>query len=308
MLILVTCDARACAELSQDHDNLPLNAEKAVWTRRTFFGVLPWWALCLSNWTIGSTLLSLGLTVWQALMCTAIALSITTGLDIIAGHIGARHRITEPIACRLSFGITGSTLLVAVFGIYTLVWYSVQMWFGSQCLRVVIGAIAPQFLTMEDNLGSEALATNDLISILLFWVVLLVLHWWNIDLIRKIAREAALVVFASMLSIVITCLVKAKGVGPLFNRPYEVIGVSEPPRGGELRWTLCLAISIVLSVNCTWFMPSALPCRVTCILNLVSLQILLASLKTRGMRYQRSASQLACVSRRYSLVYCLRQL
>ena len=179
-------------------------------------------------------------------------------LDIIAGHIGTRHRITEPIACRLSFGITGSTLLVAVFGLFTMIWYSVQLFFGSQCLRVVIGAIAPQFLTIEDNLGSEALATDDLISLLLFWAILLVLHWWNIDMIRKIAREAVLVVLATMLSIVITCLVKAKGVGPLFSRPYEVIGVSEPPRGAELGWTLCLAISIVLSVNCTWFMPSAL--------------------------------------------------
>ena len=261
---MVTCDARACAEPSQDHDNLPVDTEKAVWTRRTFFGVLPWWALCLSNWTSGSTLLSLGLTVWQALMCTAIALIITTMLDIIAGHIGARHRITEPIACRLSFGISGSAVLVAVFGLYSMIWFGVQRFFGSQALKVVIGAIAPSFLTMENTLG-RTLTTNDLISILLFWTVLLILHWWGIDLIRKIAREAALVVFVTILSIVITCLVKAKGVGPLFSTPYEIVGVSEPPRGAELGWTLCLAVSIVLSVNCTWFMPSALPCPMTCL-------------------------------------------
>jgi len=67
-----------CQNLKRPGARTPIR--KRVWALKLdvrgaldFFAVFPWFAFCISGWTVGSSLLALGLTVTQALISVVIA-------------------------------------------------------------------------------------------------------------------------------------------------------------------------------------------------------------------------------------------
>lgn len=109
------------------------------------------------------------------------------------------------------------------------IWYGVQLWFGAlvrgpyslreyllinwQALKVSISAIIPGFRTMRNTL-SGPVATNDLISLMILYIISLALHSIAPQRFRTVGKAAGIAVLVTFISLVSVCLAEAKGAGP----------------------------------------------------------------------------------------------
>lgn len=121
--------------------------------------------------------------------------------------------MTEALSSRVVWGMRGSSIPIALLLLANGVFYSVQLYYGSQCLKVVIVAIAPQFLNMQGTLG-DSVALNDFLCVLLFWCVSIPLHCLSVEGWKVPARIASVSVLVTFVTLTIVCLAKAGVAGP----------------------------------------------------------------------------------------------
>ena len=74
-------------------------------------------------------------------------------------------------------------------------------------------AIAPRYYFMRNFTGS-AIKTNDLIAIILFWLLSLALHFPNIKHMRIPGKIAGAAAGIAIIALTICSLARAKGAGP----------------------------------------------------------------------------------------------
>jgi NCS1 family nucleobase:cation symporter-1 len=101
---------------------------------------------CLSNWQVGSSLVAVGLSVWQAMIATIIGKLIISAVAISNGYVGAEWHIGFPVYARVIWGMYDSYLALVQRILLGLVWFSVQSWTGGLCITAVLGAMFPSFI------------------------------------------------------------------------------------------------------------------------------------------------------------------
>lgn len=114
---------------------------------------------------------------------------------------------------RVVWGLRGCRIPIALLLVANSVFYSVQLQYGSQCLKVVIAAIAPAFLNMGARLD-DSVSVSDFICIILFWCATLPLHCMSVAKWKWPSRVASVAVLVTFVSLTIVCLAKAGGAGP----------------------------------------------------------------------------------------------
>lgn len=116
----------------------------------------------ISAWSIGATLLGLGLSPQHAIgvvvSCilglfkrsytynghTQVVGGIITGiLAVVCGWIGAKHHIGYTVSSRFSWGMYGSYFPVILRTFVGCIWFGIQAFWGGQATRVLWGAIIP---------------------------------------------------------------------------------------------------------------------------------------------------------------------
>lgn len=82
--------------------------------------------ICLSNWQVGSSLVAVGLSVWQTMVATIIAKCIISCIAILNGFVGAEWHIGFPVFSRSIWGVYGAYLALVQRILLGLVWFAVQ--------------------------------------------------------------------------------------------------------------------------------------------------------------------------------------
>ncbi|KAJ7465096.1 NCS1 nucleoside transporter family [Mycena latifolia] len=216
-------------ELSRwiNRDIVPLPPSRRTWGAWSFVGFWLVTGINISGWTTASSLLSLGLNVWQA-MLTVIIGNIIVGFAVaLTGLPGGTWHIVP--SSRSVWGMYGSFFPLLLRIMLSFVWYGVQTWFGGQSMKVVIAALFPGFLTMKNTLPETvAMETNDCIAMMIFWVISLPLLVIPPENYKRPFRYATISVTISVFAIFVWAVSKEGGGGPL---------------GSELAWKIVLGIT-----------------------------------------------------------------
>lgn len=91
-------------------DIRPLPPHRRTWNKLAF---ISFWAInqiCLSNWQLGSSLVAVGLSVWQAILATIVGKIVISLVAVGNGYVGAEWHIGFPVFSRAIWGIYGSYL------------------------------------------------------------------------------------------------------------------------------------------------------------------------------------------------------
>ncbi|KAK1674648.1 permease for cytosine/purines, uracil, thiamine, allantoin-domain-containing protein [Colletotrichum godetiae] len=163
----------------------------------------------VGGWTTGSSLISLGLNVWQSMIAIVIAHT----------FVGFAIRVF------LSF-----------------VWTATNTWYGSQCLRVLLTCIWPSYLNLDSELADGTIKVYDLISFVLYFLLCLPLIWFSPENYRKPFLFASTTVATTVLVLLIWCTTRAGGGGALLADVRKVSGI-EPAQGGDLGWAFVAAVT-----------------------------------------------------------------
>jgi NCS1 family nucleobase:cation symporter-1 len=196
----------------------------------------------INTWMISSaSIINPGLAWWQSWLCVWIGYSIAGCFIVLTGRIGAKYHISFPVVGRASFGIWGSLWPVLNRTVMACVWYGVQSWIGGECVFLMIRAIWPSW----DNYleggskntipASTGASTGIFVSFILFWLGSLPFLWFPVHKLRHLFTCKAFVAPVAGIALFIWSIVRARGLGPIVDRPAKV-------QGSELAWGIITGI------------------------------------------------------------------
>jgi len=208
-----------------DCDVTPL--ERRTWSAWTMFGYWFSDALNAQSWMAPASIIALGLTWREAVVCIIFGSLVCTVPLVLNGIVGARLHIPFPVAMRASCGWYFSRFAVVTRAITALFWHAIQTYTGSTAMTQIIRSIWPSYLDIPNHIpDGVGITTQQMVSHLIFWVVqfpiLLIpphkLQWFFI-------AKCILVITCSV-AVVITMTSKAGGTGEIWSLPYGVDGTS----------------------------------------------------------------------------------
>jgi len=153
-----------------NEDLAPVPTDKRTWNTINYFSLWVGMAVCIPSYMIAASLISAGLSLWQAVGCVFLGNMIVLVPMLLNGMPGAKYGIPYPVYARASFGIYGSNIPALLRAIVACGWFGIQSWIGGMAVLAVIKSIWPGFATlpniMPEFMGVE---TAPFISFLIFW-------------------------------------------------------------------------------------------------------------------------------------------
>jgi len=121
--------------------------ERRTWTALTMAGFWFSDALNAQSWEAPATILAVGLTYREAIVCIIFGSLACTVPLVLNGILGARLHVPFPVAMRSSFGWYFARFAIVVRMTTALFWHAIQTYTGSTAMTQMIRAIWPSFLT-----------------------------------------------------------------------------------------------------------------------------------------------------------------
>ncbi|KAB8235595.1 permease for cytosine/purines, uracil, thiamine, allantoin-domain-containing protein [Aspergillus alliaceus] len=156
-----------------DNDSIrPTRVQDRTWTHITYLAF--WFSASgnVSNLYAASTGLTVGLSMWESIICQFGGQILAGILMAINGRAGALYRIPFPVLCRSSWGPLGALWPTFNRAVMAIVWNGVNAVQGAQCLNVLLRSIFPSMANIPNTMGSKsALTSAGMICFFVFWYV-----------------------------------------------------------------------------------------------------------------------------------------
>ncbi|KAI1919221.1 hypothetical protein LOZ12_004219 [Ophidiomyces ophidiicola] len=222
-------------------DIRPLPPHRRTWNVYAF---LSFWAInqiALSNWQVGSSLVAIGLSVWQTVIAVIIGKLIIAAVAVFNGFVGAEWHIGFPVFSRVVWGIYGSYLALLQRILLSVVWFAVQSWTGGLCVTAMLGAIFSGFHNLQNTFpASSNLTTKQFIGWVIYNVLTIPILYFPPEKTKRLFYVMNIVSFLTLLAMTIWALVTAQGAGPLLKQPSTVTSSS------ELGWSIVSGVTTVI--------------------------------------------------------------
>ncbi|KAI0179502.1 uracil permease [Hypoxylon sp. FL1284] len=196
----------------------------------------------VGGWTTGSSLISLGLNVWQSMLAIVIANVLIGFVCIAGGHPGAKWHIGFPIWMKQNWGIWGYLFPMTIRVFLSFVWTATNAWYGSQCLKVLLACIWPSFLDLNTPLASGAMQTCDMAAFVIYIALCLPLMWFEPERYKRPFLIASTTVATTVLALLIWATRRGGGGGALLADVSAASGVA-PATGPALGWAFVAAVT-----------------------------------------------------------------
>ncbi|KAF7510903.1 hypothetical protein GJ744_005733 [Endocarpon pusillum] len=225
-----------------NRDLIPIPRDRRTWTWQGFAGYWVIGGINTTAWTIGSTLLALGLSVGQAMGMVVCAAVVIAFLAVGAGWMGSHQHLGFTVVSRSSWGMRGAFWPVLNRVVVGCIWMGIQMFWGGQAVRIVLGAlIGPKFVNMANTLPLSAnVVTADLVCFFIFAIILAPTLWIRPEKLQLPFRVAFIMITSVMLGMLIWSLSTADGAGELISQPSTA-------QGSTLRWNSIFGLQSFLS-------------------------------------------------------------
>ncbi|WVF73221.1 hypothetical protein IAT40_008040 [Kwoniella sp. CBS 6097] len=154
-----------------NEDLVPSPPERWTWTAWSFLAY--WWSESwnVSTWSLGSSLIALGLSVGNALLVVLFANILSAVVIVFNGFAAARYHIGYPVLARVTFGMYGHYFFVAIRAILGIIWGGVQLYFEGQFISIILRCIFPSWVTMHNPIpASQGITIQVLIGFIIAFI------------------------------------------------------------------------------------------------------------------------------------------
>ncbi|KAK1705348.1 NCS1 nucleoside transporter [Colletotrichum lupini] len=225
-----------------NRDTRPLPPSRRTYGPWQFVGL---WVVTgsfnIGGWTTGSSLIALGLNVWQAMLTVIIGHCLVGLICVLAGGPGAKWHIGFSILQKASWGMRGALFPLVQRIVLSFIWYSTQVYWGGQCVRTFIASMAPSFNNLDTPLANGTMTVADFIGFIIFSLLCLPLIYIRPERYHIPFAVAACTVIPTVFVLLIWCLATARGAGPMLHDITSTAGVKQAT-GSHLGWMLALGI------------------------------------------------------------------
>lgn len=120
-------------------------------------------------------------------------------------------------------------------------WTATNVWYGSQCLRVLLTCIWPSFLNLDTSLAGGTMKVYDFVSFILYFLLCLPLMWVSPEKYKKPFLVCSTIVATTVFVLLIWSTTRAGGGGALLANTSAISGVT-PATGAALGWAFVYAV------------------------------------------------------------------
>ncbi|KAJ6484366.1 allantoin transport [Mycena vitilis] len=225
-------------------DLVPASIELRKWKMHTY--VFFWWASSFNQaeWSIGSSLIAVGLTFRQSMVSVCIGAVLCASAMVLTARPGAKLHIGYPTLLRSSFGMRGSKIFVTLRGAVAIVWFGVQTYFASTLFAVMLRCVfGHKWTDIPNHLPASAEITSQgLVAFFIVWLIqgpLILIHPSRIYWLWPLK---GILVPPAVIGFFIWAVTRAGADWSTFNTNITV----EPAHGAALGWAIVSGINSVM--------------------------------------------------------------
>ncbi|KAK5110262.1 hypothetical protein LTR62_006115 [Meristemomyces frigidus] len=189
----------------------PTPPEKRTW--RWWNYVIFYWGLSFGNWTLGATMVGIGLNWWQAILTIFLSQTISSIAMFFNSRCASVYHIGYPVVGRTVFGMYGAYYFVGVRAALAIIWYGVQLYSGSALLANMLRAVfGHNYTDIHNSLPASAgITTAGLLAFFLFWLIHMPFTFFRPYQLRPFFWAKAIVMLPAIFGLFIFCMVTTKG-------------------------------------------------------------------------------------------------
>ncbi|KAF8972564.1 permease for cytosine/purines, uracil, thiamine, allantoin-domain-containing protein [Flammula alnicola] len=120
-----------------NEDLLPTPPEARNWTWWNYSSLWAGQAFDANWWNVGSSFVSVGLTVTQTVAPVLIGSALLGVAAVLNASFGAHYHVGFPAMIRPTFGVSGSKWFVGMRGLVGIVWYAIQIFYAAQMMNII---------------------------------------------------------------------------------------------------------------------------------------------------------------------------
>lgn len=208
---------------NKDNDVTP--PSRRTWTSLTILGFWFSDALNMQGWESPSSIIAIGLTWREAILCNCLGMIIVAIPLVFNGAIGAALHVPYPVAARSGFGFHFAKFAVIVRMVTALFWHSIQTYSGSFALTNCISAIWPSYLNIPNHIPANiGVTSQQLASHTLFWIIQLPVLLIPPHKLRWFFLFKAVVVMASCIGVAAGMSTYAGSRGDIWKQESKIHG------------------------------------------------------------------------------------
>jgi NCS1 family nucleobase:cation symporter-1 len=199
-----------------NEDLRPVERSERNWSWLNYTTVWMGMVHNIVSYTTAASLISLGMSVTQAIITVATANAILILAMCANGVAGAKYGVPFPVLMRAAFGYKGAQIPVLVRAAVAMFWFAVQTYAGSVAINAIIGALIPAWKDLDGQI--LGMGVNNWLAFGMFWALHLIVINHGMARVRFFELWAGPLVLVMALGLVIWALDKANGFGPLFHQ------------------------------------------------------------------------------------------
>jgi nucleobase:cation symporter-1, NCS1 family len=201
-----------------NEDLAPVPVARRNWTTYNFAALWISMAHCIPTYMLASSLMTLGMNWWQALVTILLGNTIVLIPILLNSHPGTKYGIPFPVFARASYGTVGSNLPAILRALVACGWFGIQSWIGGEALHTLFTSLFPGWPALL-GAGLAGHTTTEWLSFLLFWGINIFIIYRGMDLLRHVENWAAPFVLVMTGILVWWAVDRANGLGPLLAQP-----------------------------------------------------------------------------------------
>jgi NCS1 family nucleobase:cation symporter-1 len=201
-----------------NRDLAPVPVSGRNWTTYNYAALWISMAHCIPTYMLAASLMSTGMSWWQALLTILLGNTIVLAPILLNSHPGTKYGIPFPVFARAAYGTLGSNLPALMRAVVACGWFGIQAWIGGEALQTLFASLIPGWAGLL-GAGFMGHSTTEWISFLLFWGLNIWIIYEGMDVLRIVENWAAPFVLVMTGALVVWAVTEAHGLGPLLAQP-----------------------------------------------------------------------------------------
>jgi NCS1 family nucleobase:cation symporter-1 len=196
-----------------NRDIAPTSLAQRTWNVWHIAALWVGMAVCITTYTLASSLISQGMSVWQAIGTIALGNCIVLIPMILNAHAGTKYGIPFPVLARASFGTRGANLPAMLRAFVACGWFGIQTWIGGWAIYQLLRAVWPQL--PQGNPSAAWPGTLPFACFIAFWLINVYFIWQGTESIKWMETLAAPFLIVTGLALLAWAYHRAGGWGPM---------------------------------------------------------------------------------------------
>ena len=200
-------------------DLAPVPQDRRIWTTWNIAALWIGMAVCITTYTLASSLIEQGMNWWQATFTVFLGNIIVLIPMTLNAHPGTAYGIPFPVLLRASFGTFGSNIPALMRGLVACGWFGIQTWVGGAAIYATAAVIFGFDPATKQNIPVLGISGGEVLCFMIFWAINVYFIVRGMEAIKWMESLSAPFLLLVGLVLIWWAWQAADGFGPIFNQP-----------------------------------------------------------------------------------------